>query len=171
MKRLLLAILILFFLNGQAYGWGGWDTLKKLFSQENTWTGEQTFANIRSKFVTINKSACNVTLTVAECSDTLITNYGWNGTADQNFEFCEAGPGLKTKFLNLVTATKDIYFDPSDNTTQAVLDGTACGDDERVWTDNATIYESITCHTFTANGTNYDWACDSINGAWLDKGS
>ncbi|MCK4788128.1 MAG: hypothetical protein KAV87_30575 [Desulfobacteraceae bacterium] len=122
---------------------------------------------------TYNKSGASVTLTTAECSNTVITNYGWNGTAsDQTFTFCTAVANLKTKFLNCVThATADIYLDPSDNVTQTVLDGTACGDDERVWTDNATKYESITCHTFTEDGTNYDWACDSINGAWLDKGS
>lgn len=127
---------------------------------------------LRSKFVTINKSTCSVSLTITECCDTLITNYGWNGTADQTFTFPAAGPGLKTKFLNLITdASEDIYFDTPGATTQFVLDGTACGDGERVWTDNPTKYESITCHTFTEDGTNYDWACDSINGAWLDKGS
>jgi len=48
MRKLLLTILVLLFLNGQAYGWGGWDTIKKLLSQANTWTGEQTFTDLKT---------------------------------------------------------------------------------------------------------------------------
>ena len=47
MRKLLLTILVLLFFNGQAYGWGGWDTIKKLLSQSHTWTGEQTFTNLK----------------------------------------------------------------------------------------------------------------------------
>jgi hypothetical protein len=121
----------------------------------------------------VNKSA-NATLTAIECSGTLITNYGWNGTADgdQTFTLPAAEEGLEFLFLNLVThATADLYFDPADNTTQIVLDGVACGNDERVWTDNATAYESIHFYTFSVNATAYDWAADSVNGVWSDKGS
>jgi hypothetical protein len=121
----------------------------------------------------VNKSA-NATLTAIECSGTLITNYGWNGTADgdQTFTLADAEEGLEFLFLNLVThATADLYFDPADNTTQIVLDGTACGDDERVWAENATAYESIHFYTFPVNATAYDWAADSVNGVWADKGS
>ena len=123
-----------------------------------------------NRFKIYEKDACSVTLTAIECSDTLITNYGWNGTADQTFTLPEATAGLKFKFLNLVTATSDIYFDTPGTTTQFILDGAACGDGNRVWSDNATKYESIIFHTFIKDGTNYDWACDSVNGAWLNKG-
>ena len=136
--------------------------------------GETTPNTIRSKFKEINKSACNVTLTAAECSDTLITNWGWNATADQIFIMPASVAGLKFKFENCVTdATADIYWDTPGSTTQVILDGTACGDGNRTWTENATAYESFVSHTISTNAsaTAFDWVDDSINGVWLNKGS
>jgi hypothetical protein len=150
-----------------------WATYKNLLSSPGP-IGETSQDTIRYRTKSINKSANATALTAAECSNTLITNYGWNGTADgdQTFTLADAEEGLEFLFLNLVThATADIYFDPADNTTQIVLNGTACGDDERVWTDNATAYESIHFYTFPVNATAYDWAADSVNGVWADKGS
>ena len=136
--------------------------------------GETTPNTIRSKFKQINKSSCNVTLTAAECSDTLITNWGWNATADQIFIMPASVAGLKVRFKNCVTdATADIYWDTPGSTTQFILEVTPCGDGERVWTENATIYEEISFYTMSTNASSvaYDWPCCSIQGVHLDKGS
>ena len=137
-------------------------------------TDNVTFAIITGKFGQINKSACNVTLTAAECSNTLITNWGWNATADQIFIMPASVAGLKVRFKNCVTdATADIYWDTPGSTTQFILEVTPCGDGERVWTQDATIYEEISFYTMSTNASNvaYDWHCCSIQGVHLDKGS
>lgn len=130
--------------------------------------------DLRSTFVQINKSDANVTLTTKDCSSTLITNYGWNATAsDQTFTLATTEEGLMFELRNLVTdATADLYLDPSDNVTQIILNGTACGDGERVWFENVTAHEAIKCETISLDGgATYDWACDSVNGIQYDKGS
>jgi hypothetical protein len=128
-------------------------------------------------FNQIDKSADAVTLTAPECSDTLITNRGWDGNDDQTFTLPEAdtsvGAGLKFKLLAVAasSATADTYLDTEGTTTNIYLDGTAIGNGERVWTQEVAVGEAIVCHTATLDGTTYDWFCDSIVGTWADKGS
>ena len=131
---------------------------------------------ITGRFRQVDKSAETVSLTVPECSDTLITTRGWDGNDDQTFTLPDAdtsvGAGLKCKILMAVTsATDSFYLDTEGSTTNIYLDGTAIGDAERVWTEFPTVGESIVCHSATLDGTTYDWFCDSIVGTWLDKGS
>jgi len=129
-----------------------------------------------NKFSTVTKATSGA-LSVAECSDTLITNQGWASNADLTLTLPDAdtsvGAGLKFKFLVVVTSdtTEDIYFDTEGTTTNIYLNGVAVGDGQRVWTQEPAIGESISCHTATQDGTTYDWYCDSINGVWLDFGS
>lgn len=128
-------------------------------------------------FHTVEKSADAVSLSVQECSGTLITNRGWDGNDDQTFTLPEAddasSAGCKFKLLAVVASggTADTYFDTEGSTTNIYLDGTAIGNGERVWTEEIAIGESIVCHAATIDGTTYDWFCDSINGIWADKGS
>ena len=115
-------------------------------------------------------------LSNAQVSNSLITNRGWTGGADMTLTLPDAdtvvGVGLKFKFLNVVTdAAEDVYIDTEGTTTKIYLDGLPGTDGHRIWLDNPTIGESITCHTATIDGTTYDWFCDSINGIWADKGS
>ena len=132
-----------------------------------------TFTTLIGKFNTIEKSADAVSLTALECSGTLVTNRGWDGTDDQTFTLPAAVAGLKFKFLAVVASgsTADTYFDPADGTTKIYLDGTALTDGFQVWTEEIAVGESIVFHTFTLDGTNYDWAADSINGLFANKGS
>jgi len=129
------------------------------------------------RFDTVEKSADNVTLTALECTDTLITNKDWGGANDQIFTLPDAdtsvGEGLKFKLLIVDASggTADCYLDPEGSTTKIYLDGTALTDGHQVWTQQPAVGESITCHTFTIDGTTYDWACDSCNGIWENKGS
>jgi len=129
------------------------------------------------RFDTVEKSADNVTLTALECTDTLITNKDWVGTTNQVFTLPDAdtsvGEGLKFKLLIVDASggTADCYLDPEGSTTKIYLDGTALTDGHQVWTQQPAVGESITCHTFTIDGTTYDWACDSCNGIWENKGS
>ena len=130
----------------------------------------------QTNFVTVEKSADAVTLTALECSDTLITNRGWDGADDQTFILPDAdtvvGAGLKFKYINAVTdGDNNIYFDPEGTTTKIYLDGTPMTDGFRIVWTNPTIGEGMTCHTFTLDGTTYDWACDSINGLVTNAGS
>ncbi len=140
-------------------------------------TNVQAFDADLGKFVTVEESADAVTLTAAECSDTLVTNRGWDGNDNQTFTLPDAdtvvGAGLKFKLLIVVAsgATADTYIDTEGSTTNIYLDGTAIGDGERVWTQEPAVGESIVCHTATIDGTTYDWFCDSVNGTWADKGS
>jgi len=139
-------------------------------------TEADNVATSSMRFGTAEKSADAVTLTALECSDTLITTRGWDGADDQTFTLPDAdtvvGAGLKTKILMAVTdADNSFYIDTEGSTTLIYLDGTAGADGHRIWTEFPTIGESIVCHTFTLDGSSYDWACDSVNGLWADKGS
>jgi len=139
--------------------------------------GETAPNTVKSKFVELAFAADAVTLTSGNCSDTLITNRGWDGADDQTFTFPDAdtdvGEGLKIRFRAVVASggVADTYFDPEGSTTKIYLDGTAMTDGHMVWTEQVAIGESMACETFTIDGTTYDWACDRINGNWLDKGS
>lgn len=128
---------------------------------------------ITSKFKEISKSADVVTLTAAECSDTLITNRGWDGNDDQTFTLPAAVEGLKFKFLAVVASggTADIYFDTEGSITNIYLNGVAIGDGVRVWFQEIAIGESLVAHTATIDGSTYEWFFDSINGVAEDKGS
>jgi len=119
-------------------------------------------------------------LTVAECSDTLITTYGWNGTDDITYNlpdisaYTAASPVLKVKFEDVIgmqDADTDLYIDP-DASTQIFLNGVLTGTDgDRIWFDNIAQGSSIVCHS-AFNGTlGGFWVCDDINGASTDKGS
>ena len=136
-----------------------------------------TMGGPSGKIREIAKSADTVTLTVWECTNTLITNRGWDGTDDQTFTLPEAdtvaGTGLTFKLLAVKasTATADTYIDTEGSTTNIYLDGTAIGNGQRVWTQEIAVGESIVCHSATLDGTAYDWFCDSVNGTWADKGS
>jgi len=131
------------------------------------------FFGTANKFKTYEKAADTIVLTATECSDSLITNKGWDGADDQTFTLPAASAGLKFKFLAVIASggTADTYFDTEGATTNIYLDGTAVGDGQRVWTQQPAIGESIIFHTFTIDGTNYEWAADSCNGVWEDKGS
>jgi len=130
-----------------------------------------------TNFVTIEKSADTVTLTAIECSDTLITNRGWDGADDQTFTLPDAdtvvGKGLKFKFLAVKAsaATADTYIDTEGATTKIYLDGVAGTDGHRIWFEEIAIGEGFVCQTATIDGTTYDWFCDSINGFLADVGS
>ena len=126
----------------------------------------------------IAKSADAVTLTAWECTNTLITTTGWDGTDDQTFTLPDAdtvvGAGLKFILLPTVTdSTQDLYLDCEGTTTQFYIDGTAVGNGERLWLDNPTIGEAILCYTATLDGSSYDWFCINyaVASAWADKGS
>lgn len=135
-----------------------------------------TFTTLKGKFATVEKSADAVTLSVAECTSTLITNRGWDGDHDQTFTLPEAddstSAGLKFTFLAVKasTSTADTYFDTEGSTTNIYLDGTAIGDGDRVWTQEIAVAESIECYCATIDGSAYDWFCESIVGTWADKG-
>ena len=128
-------------------------------------------------FVTVEKSADAVSLTVTESTDTLVTNRGWDGADDQTFTLPEAddatSAGAKFVLLGVKasTATADTYIDTEGATTNIYLNGIAIGDGERVWIEEIAIGDSIRCYAATIDGSTYDWFCDSINGLWLDKGS
>lgn len=137
-----------------------------------------TIEGVTNKFTTVEKSADTVALSVAECSDTLITNRGWDGNDDQTFTLPDAdtvvGAELKFVLLPAVTdADNDFYLDCEGSTTQFYIDGAAVGDGERLWLDNPTIGESLECYTATLDGTTYDWFCINrgVAAAWADKGS
>ena len=145
---------------------------------DNTLIGQTTpaagtFTTLIGQFSEIAKAADTVTLTAAECSGTLITNRGWDGADDQTFTFPAAVAGLKCKFLAVVASggTADTYFDTSGSTTNIYLDGTAVGDGVRIWTQEIAIGEGFVAHTFTIDGSTYEWAIDSVNGIWATKGT
>ena len=127
----------------------------------------------RSTFAAIAKSADAVTLTAAECSNTLITNRDWDGADDQTLTLPAAAIGLKFKFLATVASggTADTYFDTAGSTTNIYLDGTAIGAGVRIWTEEIAVGESLVAHTATLDGSTFHWFIDSVNGIWLSKGS
>ena len=156
-------------------GWG----LKKLLHLTNTWFKQQTFedivanSSIQGLFAVVEKAVDAASLSVLECSGTLVTNRGWDGTDDQTFTLPAAAEGLKFKFevVKAATATADTYFDTEGSATKFYLDGTALTDGHRIWTESVAVGESIVFHTVSLDGTTWDWVADSINGLWMDKGS
>jgi len=125
-------------------------------------------------------------LTVSECSNTIITTQGWDGTTDITFTLPDisAYDGslgvLTVEFVDKIgmqDADTDFYITP-DASTQIILDGTATGvDEDRVWNDDIDVWDTIKCSSTWTDGnpagTNYGgvWRCNTVVGAWLDKGS
>ena len=137
-----------------------------------------TTGEIVGKFKEIAKPADTVVLSAAECSDTIITNAGWDGADVQTFTLPDAdtsvGAGLRFIYLPAVTdGDTDTFFDCEGTTTQFYIDGAAVGNGERLQLDNGTIGESLECYTATLDGTTYDWFCINrgVASAWADAGS
>jgi len=135
------------------------------------------YGPVTREFATVEESADAATLTKEESKDTLVTNRGWDGNDDQTITMAEAdtsaGKGLKFKFMAVIASggAADTYFDTEGATTKIYLDGVAGADGDRINTNEIAVGEGIICHTFTIDGSTYDWACDSINGAWINTGS
>ena len=119
-------------------------------------------------------------LTIAECSNTLITTQGWNGTDDITFNLPDISAYDGTEGVLIVRfrdtvgmqdADTDFYIDP-DAATQIALNTAITGTNgDRIWNDNIGIYEGITCMSDYDGTLAGYWICDTVSGAWLDKGS
>jgi len=119
-------------------------------------------------------------LTIQECSNTLITTQGWNGTDDIQFGLpdisaYDGSEGvLVVRFkdtIGMQDADTDFYIDP-DASTQIDLDGTLTGTDgDRIWYDNITIRTSIVCSSDYSVVLGGFWSCYQIVGVAADKGS
>ena len=141
-----------------------------------------TAATTKQRFVpaTLTDTTSPHDLTIAECSNSLITTQGWNGTDDITFNLpdissYDGSEGvLWVKFeddIGMQDADTDMYVDP-DASTQIVLDGTPTGTDgHRIWWNNITIYSGAVCHSNYSLALGGFWVCDSLNGLAADKGS
>ena len=119
-------------------------------------------------------------LTIAECSNTLITTQGWNGTDDITFNLPDISAYDGTEGVLIVRfrdtvgmqdADTDFYIDP-DAATQIALNTAITGTNgDRIWNDNIGIYESIICMSDYDGTLAGYWICDTVSGAWLDKGN
>jgi hypothetical protein len=138
-------------------------------------------ADKSSGFTIVEKAADSAILTDAELrpangKEVLVTNRGWDGNDDQTFPFPEAdddtSAGCKFKFLvaAATAGTADIYWDTEGSTTNIYWNGTPVGDGVRIWFEDPTVGQGMVCHSYSLDGTTYDWFCDSINGG-ADKGS
>ena len=128
---------------------------------------------------TLSDTSSPHALTIAECSNTLITTQGWNGTDNIEFDLPDISAYTGSEGVLIVRfrdtkgmqdADTDFYIDPGAS-TQIVLNGTPTGtDSDSIWNDNTSIYDGIICMSdYDPTLAGY-WLCDTIIGAWTDKG-
>jgi len=161
---------------------------------EGSWAVQRfNIANLRALFLasasitikryypaTLTDTSTPHDLTIAECSNTLITTQGWNGTDDITFNLPDISAYDGTEGVLIVRfrdtvgmqdADTDFYIDP-DAATQITLNTVITGTDgDRIWNDNIGIYEGIICMSDYDGTLAGYWICDTVSGAWMDKGS
>lgn len=110
--------------------------------------------------------ASSDTLTVAEVKGTQINNYG-QGAVDNLQTLPTAAEGMN--FMAVCgTAQASNYFGfKADTNDKFYLDGTAGSDNGIVKIAAPVVSAKIYFHTFQTGAATWDWAADTISGAWI----
>jgi len=131
--------------------------------------GETTPNSIRGKNKEIFKTAsADSPLTAAECSGTIVSNYGMTD-ADCIIDLPTAAEGLS--FVCILPAVRARYFRlrcPSAQADKIYLLGVAGSDDGYVGVASGyATGASASFFTFKASDGGYDWFCIPIFGTWV----
>ena len=131
--------------------------------------GESAQNTIRGKNKEIYKTASGDSpLTAAECSGTIVSNYGMTD-ADCTIDLPTAAEGLA--FVCILPTVRARYFRlccPAAQADKIYLNGTAGSDDGFVvvYSGYATA-SSCSIFTFKASDGGYDWFCIPLFGTWV----
>jgi len=109
------------------------------------------------------------TLTAAECSGTVINNYGQSST--MTLTLPTAAKGLK--FLYVIGTAGQTSHIKAGASDKIYLDGTALDDADKVSNNGASsvVGEQIVFYTFQTGSSTYDWIAQTVNGVFSDGGA
>ena len=110
--------------------------------------------------------ASSDTLTVAELRGQLISNYG-QGAADNLQGLPTAAEGMSFMLVCGTAQAANYFGVQADTNDKIYLDGTAGSDNGIVKIAVPVVGVKIYFHTFQTGVGTYDWAADSIIGAWV----
>ena len=119
----------------------------------------------KSGVISLNviKSATG-TLSASEMKGQTVNNYGQ--AADVVLSLAPAYNGASFSVVLGTTVAKYYRFDP-DGSNTIYLDGVSCGAGKYVGIASAVAGAAMSCKTFQAGASTYDWYCSAISGAWL----
>ena len=131
--------------------------------------GETTPSTIRGQNKEVYKTAsADSPLTAAECSGTIVSNYGMTD-ADCIIDLPTAAEGLA--FVCILPAVRARYFRlrcPSAQADKIYLSGTAGSDDGYVGVASGyATGASCSMFTFKASDGGFDWFCIPLFGTWV----
>jgi len=107
------------------------------------------------------------TLTVAECSNTIISNYGQS--ADMTLTLPTAAAGLS--FVFTVTTIGHAVNLKAGASDKIYLDGVALSDGYKVSCASPNVGDAIIFYSFKADATSYDWIAHTQTGTWINGGA
>jgi hypothetical protein len=107
------------------------------------------------------------TLTAAECSNTVISNYGQS--AEMTLTLPTATAGLS--FIFTVTTTGYAVHLKAGASDKIYLDGVALSDGYKVSCASPSVADAIIFYSFKADASTYDWIAHTQNGTWVNGGA
>ena len=133
-----------------------------------TSSGTITGDYITGKFIEISVSA-SLTLTVAQCSGTVVTSYSPGAAMVITLPAAESGLNCLVAVGGTAGYTLDVDTNASD---KAYLDGTALDDGDKVRSTaaNTATGDFISFWTFKNGASSWDWMARSQEGTWIDGG-
>ena len=127
-----------------------------------------TSPTITTPAITINEiiQAATDTLTAAECSGTIINNYGQSADADLDLPAAAEGLGFT---VILGTTTANFYrFTPASGEIIA-LDGATTGANKYVQIASAAKYAAIEFRTIQTGAATWEWVAFTVSGLWVQE--
>jgi hypothetical protein len=107
-------------------------------------------------------------LTAAECSNTIVNNYGQAQANTQTLPTAAAG----LTFLAVIsTAGAGAFNIKAGASDKIYFDGTALDDGDKVSLATPAIGNCAGFFTFQTGATAWDWYCNTITGLWIDGGA
>lgn len=111
--------------------------------------------------------ASTATLTAAQTSGTVLSNYGQS--AEATLTLPAAAEGLGLTFI--VTTTGNALHIKAGASDKIYLDGAALDDGDKVSLATPAVGDAVSCLAFRSGESTWDWLCTSIAGAWTDGGA
>jgi len=105
-------------------------------------------------------------LTVAECCNTVISNYGQDAAMTLTLPTAEAG----LSFIFTVTTTGYAIHLKAGANDKVYLDSIALDDGDKVSLATPAVGNAISCMSFKNGASGYDYIMTTISGVWTDGG-
>jgi hypothetical protein len=161
--------------SGGAYTRNGTSVLNTAAGGDTRWIAESgdyhegdfvVSGSITGLFEEIIKTATG-SLSVAECSGTVISNYGQGAEMTLTLPTAQAG----LIFLATVVTTGNALHYKADASDKIYLDGTALDDGDKVTLATPALANCASFICFLTGDGTHDWFCNPINGYWEDGGA